>query len=157
MLTNRKPSLSFRRLAARILLFAIAATPLHAANWPGLKVQGQNIVDANGQNFVPKGFAVGEWTNVEAYMLEWPDGTGKYLWYYGDTRIHGTLEELMGASAADQYWQTWKANIITEDDVARWARWGVNTVRFSINYHWLSPADGVYLDGGWQWIDQMLA
>jgi aryl-phospho-beta-D-glucosidase BglC (GH1 family) len=157
MLTNRKPSLSFRRLAARILLSAIAATPLHAANWSGLKVQGQNIVDANGQNFVPKGFAVGEWTNVEAYMLEWPDGTGKYLWYYGDTRIHGTLEELMGASAADQYWQTWKANIVTEDDVARWARWGVNTVRFSINYHWLSPADGVYLDSGWQWIDQMVA
>lgn len=28
----------------------------------------------------------------------------------------------------------------------------------SINYHWLSPADGVYLDNsGWQWIDQFVA
>ena len=36
------------------------------------------------------------------------------LWYYGYTRIHSTLQTLMGEDAADQYWQTWKANVITE-------------------------------------------
>ena len=104
-----------------------------------------------------RGFGVGEWTNTEAYMLEWPDGNGKYLWYYGYTRIHSTLKTLMGEDAADQYWQTWDANVITEADVARWLSWGLNAVRLSINYHWFSPADGVYLDSGWQWIDQIIA
>ena len=125
--------------------------------WQGLKVSGQNIVDASGNTFVPHGLGLGEWTNTEAYMLEWPDGNGKFLWYYGYTRIHDTLDGIMSPEATAQYWQIWKANVVTEEDVARWERWGVNTVRMSINHHWLSPADGVYLDSGWQWIDQFVA
>jgi len=134
----------------------LCSTLASAQAWTGLKVSGQSIVDSSGNNFVLHGFGLGEWTNTEAYMLEWPDGNGKYLWYYGYTRIHSTLDTLMGEPAANQYWQTWKENVITESDVARWQSWGVNAVRVSINYHWLSPADGVYLDSGWRWIDQMI-
>jgi hypothetical protein len=128
-----------------------------AAPWAGLRVKGRKIVDASGAEFISKGFGVGEWTNTEAYMIEWPDGDGKYRWYYGYTRIHDTLATLMGATAANQYWQTWNANLVTEDDFARLQGWGVNTLRISINHHWLSPADGVYLDAGWAWLDQMVS
>ena len=138
------------------LVALLSAIPMTAQNWSGLKVSGENIVDSSGKNFVMKGLGVGEWTNTEAYMLEWPDGEGKLLWYYGNSRIRNTVEDLVGEDAAQQFWQTWKDNVITEADVARWQSWGVNTVRFSINYHWLSPSDGVYLDSGWQWIDQMV-
>ena len=151
---------AFRR-SGLILALALASiansTLVSAQAWPGLRVSDQNIVDSSGKNFVLKGFGVGEWSNTEAYMLEWPDGNGKYLWYYGDTRIHSTLDTLMGHAAADQYWQTWNANVITEADVAKWQSWGVNAVRMSINHHWLSPADGVYLASGWQRIDQFIA
>jgi len=61
----------------------------------------------------------------------------------------------MGTTAAAQYWTTWNANMVTEADFARMHGWGVNTLRISINYHWLSPSDGVYLDSGWAWLDQM--
>ena len=151
-------SIQVMKLAVALVVAAILCpSPASAAQaWSGLKVSGQNIVDASGKNVVLKGLGVGEWTNTEAYMLEWPDGNGRFLWYYGYTRIHSTLQTLMGEDAADQYWQTWKANVITESDVARWQSWGVNALRLSINYHWLSPADGVYLDSGWQWIDQMI-
>ena len=135
---------------------ASAQTQPPAQAWPGLKVSGQNIVDADGNNFVLRGLGLGEWTNTEAYMLQWPDRKGKYLWYYGYTRIHSTLDTLMGEQAARQYWQAWQANMVTESDVARWQSWGVNAIRISINYHWLSPSDGVYLDSGWQWIDQII-
>jgi len=80
-----------------------------------------------------------------------------YRWYYGYTRIQDTLTSLMGGPAADQYWQTWNANILTEDDFRRLQGWGVNTLRISINHHWLSPADGVYLEAGWSWLDRMVA
>jgi endoglucanase len=146
-----------------LLAFALAfgsiicPASVSAQTWPGLRVGGQNIVDSSGNNFVLKGFGVGEWTNTEAYMLEWPDGNGKYLWYYGYTRIHRTLDTLMGQAAADQYRQMWNANVIAEADVAKWQSWGVNAVRLSINHHWLSPGDGVYLDSGWQWMDQFIA
>jgi endoglucanase len=151
---------SLSRLSSHLYVVTIAlilcTSPAWTQVWSGLKVSGQNIVDSSGNNFIPRGFGVGEWTNTEAYMLEWPDGNGKYLWYYGDTRIHSTLAALMGDTAAAQYWRTWKDNVVTESDVALWQSWGVNTVRLSINYHWLSPQDGVYLDSGWRWIDQMI-
>jgi len=153
-----------RALAAAVLVSLGAAASLAqpasadpASSWGGLRVKGQKIVDASGAEFISKGFGIGEWTNTEAYMLEWPDGNGKYLWYYGYTRIHDTLDTLMGTGPAAQYWQTWNANVMTEADFARMQRWGVNTLRISINYHWLSPADGVYLDSGWAWLDQMVA
>ena len=105
MLTRRR----FSRPFGLIFLVALASTACSvsaAQTWSGLKVSGQNTVDSSGRNFVLKGFGVGEWTNTEAYMLEWPDGNGRFLWYfwyYGYTRIHNTLETLMGEEAADQY------------------------------------------------------
>jgi endoglucanase len=146
----------FSFLCAVAIASTLCSTPVSAQAWSGLKVSGQTIVDSNGNNFAPRGFGVGEWTNTEAYMLEWPDGNGKYLWYYGYTRIHSTLDTLMDEPAAEQYWRTWNENVITESDVGKWQSWGVNTVRLSINHHWLSPEDGIYLDSGWRWIDQMI-
>ena len=152
------------RRALAALAFAVLAAPAAVRAqaepppaWGGLHVKGQKIVDAAGAEFISKGFGIGEWTNTEAYMLEWPDGDGKYRWYYGYTRIHDTLDTLMGPAAAAQYWQAWNANVVGTDDFARLRGWGVNTLRISINHHWLSPADGVYLDSGWAWLDQMIA
>ena len=138
--------------AAALACAAALASAQPPESWQGLRVDGQRIVDANGKNFVMKGFGAGEWTNVEAYMIEWPDGDGKYLWYYGHTRIHETLAGMMSPAAYDTYWQKWNHNILTEDDFARMQRWGVNTLRISVNHHWLSPADGVYLQSGWDWL-----
>lgn len=147
--------------ATALALFFSFISSAHAAEsptaWRGLRTDGPRIVDANGKNFVMKGFGAGEWANVEAYMIEWPDGDGKYLWYYGHSRIQETMAGMMSPAAYDQYWQQWNANIMNEDDFARMQRWGVNTLRISINHHWLSPADGVYLDSGWAWLDQTIA
>jgi len=140
-----------------ILILLLFAQFLDAQTWMGLRVNGTRIVDSKNQEFIPQGFGVGEWSNTEAYMIEWPDGDGKYLWYYGYTRIHNYTDDMMGSNASSQYWQQWQANIITESDVALWHTWGVNTIRFSINYHWLSPQNGVFLQSGWDWIDQFIS
>src|SRR3979411_2906291 len=92
-------------LLALVVVSTLSSAPSSAQTWTGLKVNGQNIMDSSGNNFVPRGFGVGEWTNTEAYMLEWPDGNGKYLWYYGYTRIHSTLETLMGEDDAHRKYQ----------------------------------------------------
>jgi len=128
-----------------------------AQSWEGLRVNGTQIVTASGENFVLRGFGIGEWTNTEAYMLEWPDGDGKYMWYYGYTRIHNYTADLMGSNSSSLYWQQWQQNIVSESDVALFQKWGVNSIRFSINYHWLSPENGVFLQSGWDWIDQFVS
>lgn len=143
-------------IAGTLLLFLFSIPA--AAQWTGLRVQGQEIVDQNGNNVILKGFGTGEMYNTEAYMLEWPDGgNGQALWYYGDTRIHETITTLAGSNVDQQFTSQWEANMLTDADVATWASWGVNSIRFSINYHWLSPQHGVYLDSGWAKIDNFIS
>ena len=140
---------------AGILLLFLNSAPA-SAQWTGLRVQGQQIVDQNGNNVILKGFGTGEIFNTEAYMLEWPDGgKGQALWYYGYTRIHDTIAILAGSSVEQQFTGLWEANMVTDADVATWASWGVNSIRLSINYHWLSPQNGVYLASGWAKIDNL--
>jgi hypothetical protein len=77
-------------IAGTLLPFLFSV--LASAQWTGLRVQGQQIVDQNGNNVLLKGFGTGEIFNTEAYMLERPDGgKGQALWYYGYTRIHETI------------------------------------------------------------------
>jgi Tfp pilus assembly protein PilX len=138
-------------------MFFVLSSPVASAQWTGLRVQGQQIVDQNGNNVILRGFGAGEMFNIEAYMLKWPDGNnGKKLWYYGHTRIHETIASLAGQATEQQFSSQWEANMVTDAEVAKWARWGVNSMRLSINYHWLSPANGTYLDTGWAKIDNFI-
>ena len=90
-------------------------------------------------------------------MLEWPDGnSGQSLWYYGYTRIHDTIASLAGSSVEQQFTGAWEANILTDADMATMQSWGVNSIRLSINYHWLSPSNGTYLASGWTKIDKRI-
>jgi len=134
--------------------------PAHAdAAWTGLRVSGTRIVDARGANVILRGFGPGEWTNTEAYMIRWPDqdpGKGKHQSQYGYTAIHSTLAGIMHAAAYDRFWRFWKSNDVDEDDFARMQSWGANSLRLSINYHWLSPERGTYSSAGWAWIDDVV-
>jgi endoglucanase len=146
-----------RSLTGAVMVLLLLSAPV-SAQWNGLRVQGQQIVDQKGNNVVLKGFGTGEMYNIEAYMLEWPDGNGgKSRWYYGDSRIHETVAKLAGENVNQQFTSKWEAEMLTAADVATWERWGVNSIRLSINYHWLSPESGVYLDSGWAKIDNFVA
>jgi len=150
----------FAALTALLTVGGLNASSGCASAWTGLRAQGQTIVDGTGSNVLLRGFGPGEWTNTEAYMIGWPDqdpGGGAHQAQYGYTAIHKTLTDIMGRSSANRYWETWRANVVTEADIARMQAWGANSLRLSINYHWLSTADGVYLPSGWQWIDQVIA
>ena len=145
-----------RRLGLGMALATLlGAAPSLAQTWTGLRVQGKQIVDANGTNVVLRGFGVGEWFNIEAYMIKWPDND-KGPVFYGDSLIRTTLVDLMGKSSAEEFYRRWEANVVTEADVRKWAEWGANSVRMSINYRWLSPSRGVYLESGWKRIDRLI-
>ncbi len=158
MLARKKTTCYAKTVTLTGTLVLILISINASAQWTGLRVNGEQIEDVNGKNVVLKGFGTGEIYNTEAYMLEWPDGgNGEALWYYGYTRIHDTVATLAGANVEDQFTSQWEANMVTEADVATWASWGVNSIRFSINYHWLSPQNGVYLNSGWKKIDDFIS
>lgn len=125
------------------------------AAWTGLRVSGARFVDASGKEFLPRGIGVGEWLNIESYMLGVnlsSDSPGM-----GETKLRAALEKAMGKTGADAFFATWEANVVTADDVATWASWGVNSVRLPINHHAISSAPGVYIEGGFKVIDAFVA
>jgi aryl-phospho-beta-D-glucosidase BglC (GH1 family) len=120
---------------------------------------GKNMVDGQGKVVLWKGFGLGEWLNIENYF--WGDLPGedvgspsKPTW--GHTAIRNKLTQLMGQADADAFYAKWTANIITEADVAQYAGWGVNSIRVSLNYHWFTSADGVYLEDGFRKLDSLV-
>lgn len=122
--------------------------------YTGIQVSGTKFVDSSGAEFIPRGISPGEWHNIESYMLDLSlanDSPGM-----GMTSLRNALTK---ANAAD-FFPTWYANVVTADDVAEWASWGtknhMNTVRLPMNYHDLSSADGVYIDAGFQVMDQFI-
>ena len=130
-----------------------AGTDLPGA-WTGLQVMGVGFVDGEGHEFLPRGIGLGEWLNVESYMLSLSlasDSPG-----LGETRLRNALVKAMGQAGADQFFATWEANIVTEADVAQWASWGVNSVRLPINYHSISSGPGTTIEAGFAVVDRFI-
>jgi hypothetical protein len=126
-----------------------------AAGWPGLRVSGVGFVDGAGRPFLPRGLGIGEWLNIESYMLAAnlpSDSPGM-----GQSRLRAALVEAMGQSGADGFFAAWQANLVSEADVALWASWGVNSVRLPINHHSITSAPGIYIESGFQQIDRFIA
>jgi endoglucanase len=130
-----------------------ATSTIEIAAGAFLKTNGQDIVDQNGKAVMLRGFGPGEWFNIEAYMIKWPD---KDIGGYGARKIRNKLIELMGEAGAEEFYRRWEQNIVTEEDVQQWARWGTNSVRLPFNYRSLSSADGVYREEGFQRLDRVI-
>jgi endoglucanase len=144
------------RMCARcFVLIVLLAAGSHAF----LHRSGKNIVDSQGKTVILRGFGPGEWLNIESYFLELPGedvGTPSNP-TYSHTATRNKLGQLMGTANADTFYARWTRNIITETDVAQYAGWGINSLRISMNYHWLSSADGVYIQSGFAMLDSIVA
>jgi hypothetical protein len=125
------------------------------SGWAGLRVSGVGFVDGDGHAFLPRGIGIGEWLNIESYMIGVNPGSDSPG--IGETKLHDALVKAMGQAGADQFFATWESNIVTEADVALWASWGVNSVRLPINYHSISSGPGSYVEAGFAVIDRFIS
>ncbi len=116
-----------------------------------LKTEGREIVDSNGQKILLRGIGLGGWLVQEGYQLHIP-GLGS------PSSIRKLIVDLIGQENADQFYQRYIANYVTEEDIEKIASWEVNSIRLPFNYRLLTPEDqpGVYLEEGFQIIDQLL-
>ncbi len=122
--------------------------------WTGWRVSGTTIVDGTGKELIPRGFGIGEWHNIESYMLNFDteDSGG-----VGQTKLYNLLVKALGQAGADSFFAAWDTNLIAPADIDKWASWGVNSIRLPINYREISSADGVYIDAGFKMIDDFIA
>ena len=116
-----------------------------------LKTKGKTIVDSDDQEILLRGFGLGGWLVQEGYQLHIP-GFGS------PSSIRKLIVELIGQDNADQFYQRYINNYVTEQDIETIAAWGFNSIRLPFNYRLLTPEDqpGVYLEEGFLIIDRLL-
>ena len=119
---------------------------------------GQNIVDREtGETVILRGFGLGCWLLPEGYM--WGSGALDQ-----PRELEAAIEDLIGPTAAAEFWQTYRDNFLTEADVAAMKSFGVNTLRVALLASMLQPRDDQpdeppynYSEEGFAYLDKIVA
>lgn len=94
-----------------------------------LDVDGRKIVNELGEEIVLTGWGLGNWLLCEGYM--WLSGGSER--FDRPRRIEAVVEELAGKEYAASFWQQFRNNYVTEEDIRYMAELGYNSVRIPIN------------------------
>ena len=114
-----------------------------------LMAYGSSILDPDQGNFILKGMGLGGWLVPEGYMLKIP-GFGS------PTEIRNMITDLVGTENSDNFYEAYRDNFVTEEDISQLAEWGFNSVRLPFHYKLISESQGTYSEDGFQIIDQLL-
>lgn len=129
-------------------------TPEKAPKQPWLHVEGRYLLTDAGQRFMVRGTNLGNWLNPEGYMFGFRrcNSAGK---------MDQAFCELIGPEATDAFWETFRANYVTAEDIAFIASTGTNTIRLPFHYKLFTtdrylgsrcPEDGFrYMDSVVNW------
>ncbi len=129
-----------------------SAAPAAADDKDFLRVEGRDIVDSHGEKFYIKGTNLGNWLNPEGYMFGFRRVNSARM-------INEALCQLVGPTAAAEFWQDYKDNYITGADFEFIASTGANTVRVPFHYKLFTNEDYMGLndaDEGFRRLDSCI-
>lgn len=96
-----------------------------------VRVEGENLVRADGSRLYITGTNLGNWLNPEGYMFGFSKTNSGWM-------IDIMLRQMVGPDETAAFWKAFKDSYITRDDIRFIASTGANTVRLPFNYK-LSP------------------
>lgn len=99
-----------------------------------VRVEGENLVRADGSRLYITGTNLGNWLNPEGYMF----GFSKT---YSGWMIDIMLRQMVGPDETAAFWKAFKDSYITRDDIRFIASTGANTVRLPFNYKLFTDED----------------
>ena len=110
------------RLAMLILLLMSSASAQFA------HTDHKQIVDASGKPLLIRATNLGNWMVPEGYMWLFQGGP------QSPAEIRALVYELLGPEGSAAFWQTYRENYITREDIAFLHRAGFNTIRVPMHY-----------------------
>ena len=99
-----------------------------------VRVEGPNLVKPDGKQLYIQGTNLGNWLNPEGYMFGLSKTNSAWM-------IDLMLKEMTGPDATADFWQMFRENYITRDDIQFIARQGANTIRLPFNYKLFTDED----------------
>ncbi len=113
-----------------------------------LKADGKRIVNASGEEVLLRGIGPGGWQIMEGYMMQTSGVAGS------QHEIREKLVDLMGEEKTDTFFQKWRENHFTKQDVDSLAAWGFNSIRIPMHYNLFTlPIDEEPVQGENTWIE----
>ena len=118
-----------------------------------IQVSGPDLLLPDGNTFFIKGTNLSNWLNPEGYMFGFGETNSAHA-------IDRALRELVGPSETRRFWNSFKDNYVSRDDIVFLAGRGVNTLRVPMNYRLFTDEDymGQISGGdGFQRIDRLVS
>ncbi|MBX3098269.1 MAG: cellulase family glycosylhydrolase [Salinibacterium sp.] len=133
------------------LLPAAPAFEPRPASFDGfVRAKDARLIDGSGRELLLRGVGLGNWMLPEGYM--WRFGPGAE----SPREIERLTERLLGVSGAEGFWDRFRANFITEADIALIAASGFDHVRLPINSRIIQDESGAPIDAGYDMIDRLI-
>ncbi len=142
-----------------VLLFSLlfSATILAQESNPSknsgyIYVEGVNLYTPDHKKFFIQGTNVGNWLNPEGYMFFFENTSSYRL-------INQAFSEMVGPEFTKNFWQSFKKNYITKEDIEYIRSTGMNTVRVPFHYKQFTDEDYLGLTGkqdGFEILDQVI-
>ena len=128
------------RLLALLSLLTVAAQAQFA------HTDHQQIVDAKGKPLLVRATNLGNWLVPEGYMWLFRDGP------QSPGEIRALVLELLGPESSAAFWQKYRENYITRQDIALLHRAGFNAIRVPMHYSLFESDDAE----GFKLLDQLI-
>jgi endoglucanase len=125
--------------------------PRRPADFSGfVRADNGRIVDAAGRPLLLRGMGIGTWMLPEGYMWKLSPGAES------PRQIEALFADLVGADAAQRFWDGFYASFFNEDDVRRIAETGFDHIRLPINARLIQTPAGEPIEAGLALIDQTI-
>ena len=118
-----------------------------------VRVSGPDLIQPNGQKLYIQGTNLGNWLNPEGYMFGFSRTNSAWM-------IDLLFKQAVGPDFTAKFWQTFKENYITRDDILFIKHQGANTIRLPFNYKLFTDEDYMGLSSqqdGFKRIDDVVA
>ena len=129
-----------------LLLFVLLVLTSHASAQFAHTARKQ-IVDAAGKPLLIRATNLGNWLVPEGYMWLFEGGP------QSPGEIRAFVLELLGPEGAAAFWQKYRENYITRDDVNLLHRAGFNAIRVPLHYNLFESDDAE----GFRLLDRLIA
>ncbi|MDH7604154.1 MAG: cellulase family glycosylhydrolase [Melioribacter sp.] len=133
-------------IAVLVLNFALIAQPKNF-----VRIEGKNFIDVNGNKIFLKGINLGNWLNPEGYMFHLKNINSYRL-------IDNLIKELVGPEETNKFWESFRNNYITREDIAFIKKVGFNHIRVPFNFKLFLIEDHpeIFLEEGFKRLDDVI-